>query len=89
MRAAVNYTAGKYACFCLKIHQECSEECVAAVVVVVAERQGIAPPHPPFSTSSPLVCWRVSSSSSLSEASGGKADSQEAAMHFRDGRSRN
>lgn len=43
MRAAVNYTAGKYACFCLKIHHECSKECVVAVVVVFAERLGIAP----------------------------------------------
>lgn len=66
MRAAVNYTAGKYACFCLKIHQECSEECVTAVVVVFAETQGIAPPnkhyHLPLSNQSPLV-FRSDSSS--------------------------
>lgn len=67
MRAAVNYTAGKYACFCLKIHQECSEECVTGIVVVFVERQGIATPPPnhhhlPLHNESPLVCWGDSSS---------------------------
>lgn len=85
MRAAVNYTAGKYACFCLKIHQECSEECVAAVVVVFAERQGIAPlhfpllattapPHPSLPPSLPLSssAGKIHPALSLSKLSGGK-----------------
>ena len=80
MRAAVNYTAGKYACFCLKIHQECSEECVTAVVVVFAERQGIAP-LPTTTTASPPATKAPSSAGvthpalSLSEVSGGTVDS--------------
>lgn len=74
MRAAVNYTAGKYACFCLKIHQECSEECVVAVVVVFAQRQGIAPPLP-FSYSTPRLPSPAAETHpdlSLLEVSGGK-----------------
>lgn len=79
MRAAVNYTAGKYAWFCLKIHQERSDECAAAVVVVVfAKKQGITkPPIHPFSYSTPKPlspAGETHPALSLLEASRGKID---------------